>query len=130
MIAAASPGFNERSTFDSTRSGPAAVGYCLEIFWTSSMFPGPDRLHYLFIDPGRSVDRVVLAYAFLAAAAELFAQRAVAPHPAERVRERIGIIRRDEQAAAGALDDLFERAAAWFDERHAARHRFEQRESF
>src|SRR4026207_1006320 len=124
MIAAASPGFNERSTFDSTGSGPAAVGYCLETFWTSSMFPSPEHLHHLFIDLGRSFDSVVLAYAFLAAAAELFAQRSVAPHPAEPVRERTGIVGRDERAAAGALDDLLEGAAARFDDRHAARHRF------
>src|SRR5690349_1952001 len=130
MMAAASPGFSERPTFESTASGPAAVGYCLEMFWTSSMCPSPERLHHVLVDLRRPFNSVVLANTLLAAAAELLAQRAVAPQPAERIGQRVGIVRRHEQPAAGPLDDLLERAAPRFDNRHAARHCLEQREAF
>ena len=57
---------------------------------------------------------------------KLCVSRPIAPEGVEAVGEPLGIVGLDEQATAGLLHDLDERAAPWLDDGHTARHRLEQ----
>src|SRR5438876_1673860 len=97
--------------FDRAKAGGFAVSY--QETFDSAPPRGVDRLRdERFIHRQqpvrRSLDAVLLADAGEAGRSELAHAGAIAPQRVEPVRERRGIVRRDEQAAAGPLDDLRE----------------------
>src|SRR5688500_2549075 len=137
MIDTAEPGGSEKVTSETIRSGPAGVEYSLETFSTSSK---PYLLRHRlrtrqalvsFQQPIGHVRRaVVLADAAKTIRAEFSGVLFVSGDLQNSFRESRWVVRLDENSAAGVLDDLSKRAAPRLDERHAARHRFEQRNAF
>src|SRR5262245_37827861 len=147
VTAATSPAERENDTSDNTFSGPREVEYSFERRSTVSTGCGAaNERRFLLMNAsafcfrrhrfvhiqqsiGRPLNAVVQADADRAALAEAARQRPIVPELEQRVGQRFRILGLDEQAAAGFLDDLRERASPRLHDRHAAGEGLEQEDA-
>src|SRR5262245_27327320 len=110
-MAAASPGANPNVASATTVSGPLGVGYCLLTPVTSSMGARHAAIG-LEETVGGPLDRIVGAHLGERAPAQRLEPRPIGPELEQHLGQAVGIVRLDQDTAAGPLNHLGERATA------------------